>query len=69
MLPGILSQLGTESLTSLKRLATAAPAAGEQKVSTAQVEDDDDEVPGWRDAQKELHTINVWQNCTLPCYA
>ena len=46
MLPGILSQLGSESISSLKRMATSLSGAGEQKASTAQGEDDDDDVPG-----------------------
>jgi len=42
MLPGILNQLGAESLSSLKKLA--ASALGE-KPSQAPMNDDDDEVP------------------------
>ena len=44
MLPGILSQLGSESISSLKRMATSLSGAGEQKASTAQGEDDDDDL-------------------------
>ncbi|XP_076346305.1 transcription factor BTF3-like isoform X2 [Tachypleus tridentatus] len=46
MLPGILNQLGAESLTHLKRLAdihSAAAGSGDHGVSTGM--DDDDEVP------------------------
>jgi len=39
MLPGILSQLGAESLSHLKKLAT------QQMPSSAQANDDDDDVP------------------------
>ncbi|BFZ00119.1 hypothetical protein BsWGS_03158 [Bradybaena similaris] len=43
MLPGILNQLGTESLSSLKKLAsTVAGVADINKQSTADVDDDDD---------------------------
>ncbi|CAG5127645.1 unnamed protein product [Candidula unifasciata] len=43
MLPGILNQLGTESLSSLKKLAsTVAGVADINKQSTAEVDDDDD---------------------------
>ena len=45
MLPGILNQLGADSLTHLKRLAGAVPGmtgAG----GLADAADDDDEVPG-----------------------
>jgi len=45
MLPGILNQLGTESLSSLRKLAsTVANAAGESKQGAGDI-DDDDEVP------------------------
>ena len=43
MLPGILNQLGSDSLAHLKRLATAVPGAGLDADDAA---DDDDEVPG-----------------------
>jgi len=43
MLPGILNQLGAESLTHLKRLATNVGGASEG--AGAQEEEDDDEVP------------------------
>jgi len=42
MLPGILNQLGSDSLAHLKRLATAVPGAGLDADDAA---DDDDEVP------------------------
>ncbi|BFZ16933.1 hypothetical protein BsWGS_19972 [Bradybaena similaris] len=43
MLPGILNQLGTESLSSLKRLAsTVAGVVDSTKQTTADVDDDDD---------------------------
>lgn len=51
MLPGILNQLGAESLQHLKRLATsvgagqAAAAAGGEGAKTIEEEDDDDDVP------------------------
>uniref|UniRef100_A0A0B7AN94 Transcription factor BTF3 n=1 Tax=Arion vulgaris TaxID=1028688 RepID=A0A0B7AN94_9EUPU len=46
MLPGILNQLGTESLSSLKKLASTVAGVGDiNKQSTADVDDDDD-VPG-----------------------
>jgi len=43
MLPGILNQLGAESLTHLKRLASNVTGAGLGDAGAA--EDDDDEVP------------------------
>uniref|UniRef100_A0A0B7AKT1 Transcription factor BTF3 n=1 Tax=Arion vulgaris TaxID=1028688 RepID=A0A0B7AKT1_9EUPU len=43
MLPGILNQLGTESLSSLKKLASTVAGVGDiNKQSTADVDDDDD---------------------------
>merc|ERR1712112_192150 len=46
MLPGILNQLGTESLSSLRKLAsTVANAAGDSSKQSAGDIDDDDEVP------------------------
>jgi len=51
MLPGILNQLGAESLTHLKRLATTVTAAGAKKgaaggdASTLDADDDDDDMP------------------------
>jgi len=47
MLPGILNQLGADSLTHLKRLASAVPGMGSAGVGMADngAEDDDDEVP------------------------
>ncbi|KAM6503645.1 NAC domain containing protein [Amanita muscaria] len=46
LVPGILNQLGPDSLASLRKLAESYQAiqAGQQKVSGAE-EDDDDEVP------------------------
>uniref|UniRef100_A0A3P9QA03 Transcription factor BTF3 n=1 Tax=Poecilia reticulata TaxID=8081 RepID=A0A3P9QA03_POERE len=47
MLPGILNQLGADSLTSLRRLAEALPKqAGDGKAPIAAVEEEDDDVPG-----------------------
>ncbi|CAN7951173.1 unnamed protein product [Ixodes pacificus] len=43
MLPGILNQLGAESLTHLKRLASVQSASG--GAGTGAGDDDDDEVP------------------------
>ncbi|XP_037339012.1 transcription factor BTF3-like isoform X1 [Pungitius pungitius] len=49
MLPGILNQLGADSLTSLRRLAESLPkpAAGENKAPMviAEEEEEDDDVP------------------------
>ncbi|KAJ8305613.1 hypothetical protein KUTeg_016158 [Tegillarca granosa] len=46
MLPGILNQLGAESLSSLKKLATSvASGAGDNKPSTDEIDEDDDGVP------------------------
>jgi len=46
MLPGILNQLGTESLSSLRKLASSvANAAGDSSKPGAGDIDDDDEVP------------------------
>uniref|UniRef100_A0A3P9KB17 Transcription factor BTF3 n=1 Tax=Oryzias latipes TaxID=8090 RepID=A0A3P9KB17_ORYLA len=46
MLPGILSQLGADSLTSLRRLAEHLPkAVGEHKVPIVDAEEEEDEVP------------------------
>ncbi|XP_045890406.1 transcription factor BTF3 homolog 4-like isoform X1 [Micropterus dolomieu] len=46
MLPGILNQLGADSLTSLRRLAENLPKpAGENKAPMVAVEEEDDEVP------------------------
>lgn len=50
MLPGILNQLGAESLASLKKLATSVSTSGlggdGSKPATGEIDDDDDEVPG-----------------------
>jgi len=47
MLPGILNQLGADSLTHLKRLANAVPnmGAGAGMADGNMADDDDDEVP------------------------
>merc|ERR1712150_412015 len=46
MLPGILNQLGAESLSSLKKLATTVSGGtGDSKPSTDEIDDDDDGVP------------------------
>lgn len=45
MLPGILNQLGAESLSNLKKLATNVTSAGDNKPVTAEIDEDDDEVP------------------------
>ena len=48
MLPGILNQLGTESLSNLKKLATSVTGGGDHKANPAEIDDDDDDVPGTR---------------------
>ena len=45
MLPGILNQLGAESLANLKKLATTV-TAGSEKANPAEIDEDDDDVPG-----------------------
>jgi len=47
MLPGILSQMGADSLTSLRRLAESLPkhTADDERISAIAGEEDDDEVP------------------------
>jgi len=45
MLPGILNQLGAESLSNLKKLATNVTAGGDSKPASAEIDEDDDEVP------------------------
>lgn len=47
MLPGILNQLGAESLSNLKKLATnvTAGGTGDSKPVSADIDEDDDEVP------------------------
>ncbi|MEQ2299596.1 nascent polypeptide-associated complex beta subunit [Ameca splendens] len=46
MLPGILNQMGADSLTSLRRLAETLPKpVGENKAPMVAVEEEDDEVP------------------------
>uniref|UniRef100_A0A8C4ZRB6 Transcription factor BTF3 n=1 Tax=Gadus morhua TaxID=8049 RepID=A0A8C4ZRB6_GADMO len=42
MLPGILNQLGADSLTSLRRLAETLPKPGKEDL----IEEEDDDVPG-----------------------
>jgi len=45
MLPGILNQLGAESLANLKKLATSVSSAESGKPVTGDIDDDDDDVP------------------------
>lgn len=45
MLPGILNQLGAESFSSLKKLASTVAASGDNKQSTEDIDEDDDGVP------------------------
>jgi nascent polypeptide-associated complex subunit beta len=47
MLPGILNQLGAESLSNLKKLATnvSAGGIGDNNPVSAEIDEDDDEVP------------------------
>uniref|UniRef100_A0A0B7ALK9 Transcription factor BTF3 n=1 Tax=Arion vulgaris TaxID=1028688 RepID=A0A0B7ALK9_9EUPU len=45
MLPGILNQLGTESLSSLKKLASAVAGVPDSNKQTIADVDDDDDVP------------------------
>lgn len=46
MLPGILNQLGAESLSNLKKLATNVTAGGNQpKPAAGDIDEEDDEVP------------------------
>jgi len=45
MLPGILNQLGAESLSSLKKLATSVTSPDAGKPGSADIDDDDDFVP------------------------
>merc|ERR1711942_283025 len=45
MLPGILNQLGAESLANLKKLATSVSSADPGKPVTGDSDDDDDDVP------------------------
>lgn len=48
MLPGILNQLGAESLSNLKKLATNVTAgdfSGEPKPAAGDIDEEDDEVP------------------------
>lgn len=48
MLPGILNQLGAESLANLKKLATSVSSGvpvDSDKPATADIDDDDDDVP------------------------
>ena len=51
MLPGILNQLGTESLSNLKKLATSVTGGGEHKSNPAEIDEDDDDVPGKRNTR------------------
>ena len=46
MLPGILNQLGAESLSNLKKLATTVSGGGDiSKPTTEDIDEEDDEVP------------------------
>lgn len=45
MLPGILNQLGAESLSNLKKLATNVTGGGEPKPAAGDIDEEDDEVP------------------------
>merc|ERR1711976_1075366 len=45
MLPGILNQLGAESLANLKKLATQVTSEAGQKASLNEADEDDDDVP------------------------
>lgn len=45
MLPGILNQLGAESLANLKKLATSVSSAESGKPVTGDIDEDDDDVP------------------------
>ena len=45
MLPGILNQLGAESLSNLKKLATNVTAGGDSKPAAGDIDEEDDEVP------------------------
>lgn len=45
MLPGILNQLGAESLSNLKKLASNVPLGGENKPVAGDIDEEDDEVP------------------------
>jgi len=48
MLPGILNQLGAESLANLKKLATSVSSGGSvdiTKTATGDIDEDDDDVP------------------------
>jgi len=47
MLPGILNQLGAESLSNLRKLAhrVDATASGDTKTATDDIDDDEDDVP------------------------
>lgn len=47
LVPGILNQLGPDSLASLRKLAESYQAIqqGQQRPSTGTVEEDDDDVP------------------------
>lgn len=45
MLPGILNQLGAESLANLKKLATTVTGGSDNKPATAEIDDEDDDVP------------------------
>lgn len=64
MLPGIINQLGTESLSNLKKLATSVSGGGDHhKANPAEIDDDDDDVPGAY-AQSVLHHFVALSNDT-----
>ena len=47
MLPGILNQLGADSLSGLKKLATSVSGGMESsKANPAEIDEDDEDVPG-----------------------
>uniref|UniRef100_A0A665WMH0 Transcription factor BTF3 n=1 Tax=Echeneis naucrates TaxID=173247 RepID=A0A665WMH0_ECHNA len=63
MLPGILNQLGADSLTSLRRLAETLPKpVGENKAPMVAAEEEDDEVPGKRLAEPHLKLNSIMYN-------
>jgi len=45
MLPGILNQLGAESIANLKKLATTVTSGMDSKPATGEIEEDDEEFP------------------------
>merc|ERR1712024_250507 len=75
MLPGILNQLGAESLQHLKRLATsvgagqqaASAAAGDSDKKTIDEEDDDDDVPDLVENFDEASKNEAKDDCCKGC--